>query len=467
MSNVINLAAKGAQGANRFQTKGIKDASDTTVAGLFLAQYGQDHRYIRDGRYWIQWRNGGWKREDSGQGVFNDLAELRARLLACNQTEQVSRIVNKLSNHRSLSGIYNQLCITGAISLAESELDTYPELIAFSNAVFNTGNLHLTTDLSMIRKLYLLRKMDVEYEPGAECPLWLEFLDKVFDRDQELIAFVQKAVALALSGEVMEELLFFAYGSGANGKTTFFETIRRLFGDYHCEIDPFILINSRGADQRLALENIARLKGVRFATSNEIPERASYNDQMIKQLSSRDEISAKRIYQSVTSFAPSHKLWIRSNHKPDFNIRDGGMLRRICPLPFGIQIPAPERIERYEDLLLGEKSGILNWMLEGWNRYRQERIRPFPAAVNSAMSEYISECDTLSQFLQESCQINDMDSVTLKSFTDAFNLWLGSSGYGKTNSRRVGDALREKNFTVNKGSKGKTYVYGVSLDEIE
>jgi len=75
----------------------------------------------------------------------------------------------------------------------------------------------------------------------------------------------------------------------------------------------------------------------------------------IKQLCSRDTLTAKRIYCSVMSFQPSHTLWIRSNHKPSFNVHDDGMLRRLALIPFAYKIPNHERVERFEDTLLREK----------------------------------------------------------------------------------------------------------------
>ncbi|MDP3114544.1 MAG: phage/plasmid primase, P4 family [Candidatus Cloacimonadaceae bacterium] len=203
--------------------------------------------------------------------------------------------------------------------------------------------------------------------------------------------------------------------------------MRRIFADYHREIDPSILISSNRADQRIALENLARLKGARFATSNEISDRASYNDMMVKQLASRDEISAKRIYKSVTSFTPSHKLWIRSNHKPAFNVNDGGLLRRICPIPFNVTIPESDRVERYEERLLEEKNAILAWIVEGWIAYREHGMNK-PDRVKTALNEYVRECDTLAQFIEENYMVDIAASTPLKSFTTAYNEWLHTNG---------------------------------------
>jgi phage/plasmid-associated DNA primase len=43
---------------------------------------------------------------------------------------------------------------------------------------------------------------------------------------------LQRAVGYSLTGDTSEEVLFILDGVGANGKSTFLETVRALLGDY-------------------------------------------------------------------------------------------------------------------------------------------------------------------------------------------------------------------------------------------
>ena len=58
--------------------------------------------------------------------------------------------------------------------------------------------------------------------PGGECPLFLAFLNRITGSNRELVAYVQRAFGYALTGLAREHALFFAYGAGANGKTSDF-----------------------------------------------------------------------------------------------------------------------------------------------------------------------------------------------------------------------------------------------------
>jgi len=48
----------------------------------------------------------------------------------------------------------------------------------------------------------------------------------------ELIKFIQTAAGWSLSGDISEQSMFILYGTRANGKTTFLNTIIYLLGDY-------------------------------------------------------------------------------------------------------------------------------------------------------------------------------------------------------------------------------------------
>ena len=72
----------------------------------------------------------------------------------------------------------------------------------------------------------------------AGCPRWLQFLETIFQGDQQLIRFVQKAAGFSLTGLMPDRILFILYGSGANGKTTFISTIANIMGSYATDTPP-------------------------------------------------------------------------------------------------------------------------------------------------------------------------------------------------------------------------------------
>src|SRR5690606_18535700 len=112
------------------------------------------------------------------------------------------------------------------VALAQSEpeiaerydsFDKQPWLLNVQNGTVNlrTGELlpHHRGDL-------LTKVAPVDYDPNAQCPAWLAFLDRIMDGNRDLIDFLQRAVGYSLTGDVSEQVLFFLHGAGANGKST-------------------------------------------------------------------------------------------------------------------------------------------------------------------------------------------------------------------------------------------------------
>ena len=70
------------------------------------------------------------------------------------------------------------------------------------------------------------------YDPEATCPRWLAFLERIFNNDQEMIAFIQQAMEISLTGNVGEQCLFDLWGDGNNGKSVLAGTLLAVMGDY-------------------------------------------------------------------------------------------------------------------------------------------------------------------------------------------------------------------------------------------
>jgi putative DNA primase/helicase len=346
------------------------------------------------------------------------------------------------------------------VGIRHSDLDAHAHLISLFNGAFNLDTGQFIHDENALRPLYLHKQMHVAYDKDAKCPQWMEFLDKIFLQDQDLIHFVQKILSLSLYGNVSEERLFLAYGSGKNGKTTLYNVMKQLLGCYAVAIPSMLLLQSRNKDQRIEYEVNDSLENARLAIASELPEQCSFDSICLKQLSSRDNINAKKIYNPVYSFRPSHQLHVHANYLPSFNAQDRALLRRILVIPFDYRVPDSETIENYDVILLREASGILNWLIEGWALYKKEKLVVLPARVQEIMQNYTDDCDILNNFIDNCCTRGVDLKCTLKEFYDVF-----SSQYEnrriqqKTLSKRLQDA----GFEVRESSGNKKHIFGLML----
>src|SRR5262249_9160108 len=126
--------------------------------------------------------------------------------------------------------------IEAMVTLAQNHLgasptlfDSDPLLLGASNGVVD---LRTGEHRPSRRDDYIIKCVNADYDCNATCDTWKQFLHRVFDGDTELIAFIQRAIGYSLTGLTWEQCLFFLFGTGQNGKSTFTKFLEALFGPY-------------------------------------------------------------------------------------------------------------------------------------------------------------------------------------------------------------------------------------------
>ena len=242
--------------------------------------------------------------------------------------------------------------------------------------------------------------------PGDQgMELWQESLNTFFCGDKELIEYVQRIVGQAVIGRVEEEHMIIAYGGGANGKSTFWNVIARVLGNYSGKISAEALTMNC---KRNVKPEMAELKGKRLIIASELEEGTRLNTGMVKQLCSTDPIQAEKKYKAPFSFEPSHTLVLYTNHLPKVSANDEGTWRRLIVIPFNATIKGKSDIKNYAEHLYNEAGpAIMKWIIEGavmamTAGYHTKK----PKVVSDAIDAYRQDNDWLGQFLEDHCEID-------------------------------------------------------------
>ena len=254
---------------------------------------------------------------------------------------------------------------------------------------------------------------------GALHPQWSAFLDRITAGNAELQDFLQRYIGYCCTGLTTEHAFIFAYGTGANGKSTFINTLVRIFGDYAAVADTGTFIASN-TERHPA--DLAKLRGARLVVAQETQKGRRWDEVRIKALTGGDKLTARFMRQDFFDFAPTFKLFIAGNHKPRLGSIDEAMRRRLLLAPFTVRIPPGERDPDLAEKLWGERAAILRWCLDGCLTWQRDGLAP-PACVRDATDEYFRSQDTFGEWLEDA--IEDADDRAFTRMSALFASWKG------------------------------------------
>ena len=374
----------------------------------------------------------------------------------------------KLSNHANNSESQGRLNAMINVARSAEETAILPENLDRDPWLFNVlnGTVDLKTGdlIDHNREDLITRLASVRYDCFADCPVFLGFLERIFNKDPEIMRFVQKAVGYALTGSTREQCLFFLYGLGANGKSTLLETLKALMGDYGHQASSEALIAKKSRNQ--IPNDIAAMRGGRLVTAMEVDQGRLLAEATVKQLTGGDEVAARFLYKEWFTFKPEFKIFLAANHKPGIRGTDHAIWRRIHLIPFDVQIPDDEQDKELLKNLKAELPGILNWALEGCLLWQEEGLRP-PKEVQKATCEYREEMDPLSDFFEERCIFGRGAWVMSKDIYEAYKTWAVACEEVPISQTKFAKRLKERGL-LNKvkttiPNKGKIQWVGIAL----
>ena len=241
---------------------------------------------------------------------------------------------------------------------------------------------------------------------GTGAELWQDLLRAVFCGDSAVIDYVRNVAGLCAIGKVFMEKLVISHGDGANGKSTFWNPILKVFGSYAGTISAEALTATCRHNVR---PELAELRGKRAVLARELQEGKRLDESILKKITSTDPIDAEKKYKSPFQFTPTHTPLMYTNFLPKIGSRDSGTTRRLCVVPFTAKFEGTADKKNYGDTLFEQAGGaILQWIIEGAKQVIDAgyHITP-PECVAKATRDYIEAFDWLSKFLEACCFVGD------------------------------------------------------------
>jgi len=428
----------------------VYDLNERKSAMIVLAYFGDKIIYTKEHGFF--YFNGvKFVNDDTGVEIWNWIHEALEMEMKRVETsnmpaDEKEKILNWLRQSRRTRYVEN--CLRELKSLVTVDfwkLDSETHLINLQNGVLNLETFELYPHLPD----FLMTKVaNAAYEPDADCPMFKRFLEEITLGDRGLMDLLQRIAGYTLLGDVGEEVVFFLYGTGANGKTTFLKVLKGVLGDYAKVVSSDILL-PQSRRRSVHPEVFADLYRLRMAVIEEWLEKSPLASDALKISSTTNEISARHLYKKRFTFTPTHKLFISTNHLPKLEDMTEGAYRRILILPFRYFVPADKRVKDLaEKILEKERNGVLNWMLDGLRRYYEVGLKVTSEIVRDFMTAYRSEVDLINEWLEKRCVADEKAMTKVSELYADFVEFLKAEG---TDEREIMSRMR---FSMALAAKG-------------
>jgi putative DNA primase/helicase len=376
------------------------------LARALVAHHGHELRYCPQRGKWLLWVGHRWAWDDAER--HREFVRVLARDLPSSGPWR--RFRGKALSAGGVSGVIRLARSDPSITVGMHELDARPYELNTPHGVVDLRTAQIRpSDPALLHTRCAAVGPDFERRSEA----FDRFLQDTFGDDTALAGYVQRLLGVSAIGLVLEQLLPFAVGPGANGKSTLMEAamhaLGRDEGGYAAAASAEMLMVRKHAEHPAEL---AQLAGARLVVCTELDEGQRFAEARVKQLTGKDSINARFMRRDPFTFVPTHTLWLLANHLPAARAGGPAFWRRIRVLPFN-RIVAPDRqIRQLGEILAQDAAAVLAWIVKGAAAYHADGLRE-PASVSAATAAYARDQDTVGRFVEDMCR-SGPDAATLR-----------------------------------------------------
>ena len=436
----------------------LTDAGNAEMlADMLRGQY----LYIPEQKAWYRYNGKVWEEDVSNQiiqDIIKCLRQAQKEALNISDDDKREKTMKWLLSSESQAKIKAALNLMESIPFMCARINQFDRDDMLLNVQNGTVDLRTGELREHNREDYLTKICNVGYNPDAKSALFEIFLDEITEGNQAKKLYLQKLSGYCCTAKISEEEFYQAKGSGQNGKTKLFETIKYCLGSYAVTASPDILMQK---DMTSIPNDIARLQGVRLVIMSEPDPGKRFSDNAIKSLTGGDTIIARFLHKEYFEFTMKAKMVMLTNHEIKAIGTDHGLWRRIVVIPFTYQVPEEKKDKHLQEKLIADAEAVLAWMIQGCLLWQKEGLQQ-PQELIEVKDEYRKAQDAVGLFLEECCTEDAKSRVSAADLYKAYIQWCQDTGEYEISQRQFGTRLREKGYTSLKSNS--IYWCGLSLN---
>lgn len=286
---------------------------------------------------------------------------------------------------------------------------TQPGMLQFNNVLLDfTGDT--VEEIKPSPDYYCNFRIPYDYIADAECPQFIEFLNDIFENDQERIDLIQEIMGACLLYDKCMQYLVIFLGNGSNGKSLLASVIKKMLGEKNVSA---IALDKLSGD-RFSKQNLD--KKLLNISSETNPEKV-YSTSDLKTLTGGDAVEVEKKFCDAYTTELYCKFILLANNMIQTADYSDGFYRRLMIIPFNKQYydlaagEEPEEGKQYKDIYLEGKlseelPGIFNFAMEGLLRlYQNDFHFTVSQKCEAALTRYKNEHNVVKAFMNECIRI--------------------------------------------------------------
>lgn len=304
------------------------------------------------------------------------------------------------------------------------------------------------------------------YDPDAKCPTFDRHLDDITCSRDELKNLLTEFMAYSLSqAKYTWAKILILLGHGNNGKSTFINLMKAMV--------------DKSSYSTVALKHfnnptyLAQIENVLFNIRSESGT-SMYDCEEFKEVTAGDSFTARRHYIQPYSVNDCRcKFIVACNQLPKTYDDSDGFFRRLMIIPFDASFNGPKEDKNILDLMVKERSGILNRVIEGYKRLYTLNENGQPIGFTKSevsrqkMLEYRREVIPEFNFIKEHLEYNDDSRANTRHIYKAYVDFCKDNNYKpKSNSSffaSLKKEIRDYPRRIQK-SNGDRFIKGLKLN---
>jgi P4 family phage/plasmid primase-like protien len=427
---------------------------DTFLGTTWADQHLNEFRVISTDKAWMSYRDGRWSVDGAelsvGHSMLEFMSEASQPLQAAaartkagdpEEHEKFRRAVDAILSTRKRQAVQSSAMVYRPIHVLRDKLDQHPTKWCAANGVLDLETMRMYPHDP---ELLLTTGSDVPYVEGAPSERFDRFMTEVLP-DAEVRAFVMRVFAMAMWGDIREQILPVFIGDGRNGKGVLIKIMQAVFGSHAQAINAKVLLKRKFDAHEV---EIAQLAGKRLAVAEETGQNSEWDVARINDWTGNVRLSGRFMHGNPFNFEPSHTLVMVTNHRPNVGQGETAFWARYKEVPFTQSFEGREDPHLARTILDNELPGVLNRLIEAGREYLAAGNLMEPNAVTMATLDAKVDADNLARYVVEHLAVtedHELDRIANSEVFDSVGKWWSQNVRGETppGPRTFGKLMRQ------------------------